>query len=183
MVFSIKKLILVPLDILRNNFDFDTIIEELFDFKGDSPLFISMESQIRLPGVFTAREWRHPVFLLLGSGDTPVYSPSRNLVSPVFISMESQIRLPGVFTAREWRHPVYSLLGSGDPPVYLLLGSGDPPVYSAQVIIDYPMYSLTESKKFVFPVYSLPGRHFRGVETPPVHSPQGSRDSPVYSPP
>jgi hypothetical protein len=35
--FLIKQLLLFPLDILRNNFDFSIIIEELFHLKGDSP--------------------------------------------------------------------------------------------------------------------------------------------------
>ncbi len=34
--FFVKQLPLVPLDILRNNFDFITIIDQLFGFNGDS---------------------------------------------------------------------------------------------------------------------------------------------------
>jgi hypothetical protein len=37
--FSVKQLLLVPLDILRNNFDFNALTEELFDFKGDSLVY------------------------------------------------------------------------------------------------------------------------------------------------
>jgi hypothetical protein len=37
-VFFVKHLLLVPLDILRNIFYFNTVIEELFDFKGDFPI-------------------------------------------------------------------------------------------------------------------------------------------------
>ncbi len=48
--FFVNQLLPVPFDILRNNFDFSTIIEELFDFKGDSQ-----------------------VYSLLGSLDSPVY--------------------------------------------------------------------------------------------------------------
>ncbi len=39
--FFVKQLHLVPLNILRNNFDFITIIEESFDFKGTSVGFLS----------------------------------------------------------------------------------------------------------------------------------------------
>jgi hypothetical protein len=64
--FFEKQLFLVLLDILRSDFDFNTIIKELFDFKGDSPVYSP-------PGSF----------------DSPVYSAPRSLDSPVYSSPRS----------------------------------------------------------------------------------------------
>ncbi len=64
--FFVKQIPLVLSDTLRNNFDFNTIIEELFDFNGDFPgVFTTRESQ--LPGVLSAGEfWLHGVFISPG---------------------------------------------------------------------------------------------------------------------
>jgi hypothetical protein len=70
--FVVNQLLPVPLDILRNNSDFNTTIEELFDFNGDSP-------EYSLPGSLDS-----PVYLPPGIFDSPVYSPPRSLDSPVF---------------------------------------------------------------------------------------------------
>jgi hypothetical protein len=53
--FYVKQLLLVPLDILKNNFDFNTKTEELFDFKGDSPVYSQpgrLDSPLYLPSSF-----------------------------------------------------------------------------------------------------------------------------------
>ncbi len=98
---------------------------------------------------------------------TPRNTPYRGVSAPRYtpylgVSAPRCIHHRGALSPRcssPWSHKF-------DSPVCSLQESGDPPVYSTQVIIDNPVYSLTESQKFVFTVYSLSGRHFRGVETP-----------------
>jgi hypothetical protein len=100
--FFVKQLLLVPLHVPRNNFDFNTIIEEFFDFKGDSPVNSLTGSLDSL------------VYSLKGSFDSPVYSPPRNLDSPVYSLPRSRNSL------------VHSRLGSQDSLVYSPQGSLTP---------------------------------------------------------
>ncbi len=89
-------IILVPLDILKNNFNFNTKNEELFDFKGDSPVY-------SLPG---NRDF--PVYSSPGSFrfSGVQYSPQRSLDSQMNSS-------PG---SDKFNSLVYSLPGSRDSP-------------------------------------------------------------------
>ncbi len=80
--------LLVPTDTLRSNFEFNTMIEELFDLKGDSPVYSLLGSL------------DFPVYLPPESSDSPVYLPLGSLDSPTYSSSGSQ-KFDGVFTAGE----------------------------------------------------------------------------------
>ncbi len=83
--FFVKQILLAPSGTVKNDFDFNTIIEKFFDFNGDCDSL---------------------VYSLPGSLGSPVYSPQRSLDSPEYhqrsiISGVSLIRLPGVSTTGE----------------------------------------------------------------------------------
>ncbi len=123
-VLSDKQILLDPAGTLKINFDYNTIIEELFNFKSDSPLS-----------------------LLLGSPDSPVYSPPG--------SFNSLVCLP---------------LGCPNSPVYSSLENTkfDALVYSTQGRINSQCIhhqGVTNSNPWC--IMTPPRIHHRGVKTPP----------------
>ncbi len=123
--FFVKQLLLVPLDTSRNIFDFNTIIEELFDFKGDTPVYSPLAS------------FKCPVYSSSASPkfDSPVYSLwevetpqciQHSIESiPQCITGELQIWLSSVFTTGESEVPVYSLPEGQDFLVYSSFITGE----------------------------------------------------------
>jgi hypothetical protein len=111
--FFVKQLLLVRFNTLRKNFDFNTITEELFDFKSDSPIYSQPKSL------------DFPVYSPLVRFDSTMYSPLGSLDYLVYSSTVShKFDSPGVFTTRESRPPVYSQPGSQDSPVYSIYYQG-----------------------------------------------------------
>ncbi len=122
-----------PIRHFKEQFWFHTIIEELFDITGDSPV-CSLPGGLRLPRVFTFGESQIilPRYSLPRSRDSPMYLTQGIIDSPVY-------SLSG---SKKFDSPVYSLPGSQNFPVYLLpggsrllgasQGSQESPVYSPQ---------------------------------------------------
>jgi hypothetical protein len=77
-VLSDKQILLVPVDTLKINFEYNTITEELFNFKNDSLVSLLLGSPYS------------PVYSPPGSFNSLVCSPLGSLNSPVYSSLESQ---------------------------------------------------------------------------------------------
>jgi hypothetical protein len=105
----VKQLLLVPSDILRNNFDFNQIT----DLKGDSPMY-SPQGCLNSPVYSPPGSFDSPVYSPLRSLDSLVYSPPRILDSLVHSSPRSH----------KFDSPVYSLLGSRDSWVFSTQDTG-----------------------------------------------------------
>ncbi len=72
------------------------MVKELFDLKGDSPVYSQTESL------------DYPMYSPLGSFDSPVYSSPESLDSPMYSSQRSQ----------KFDSPVYLMQGRRESPVY-----------------------------------------------------------------
>ncbi len=80
LVFFIKQLLLVPLDMPKKDFEFFWLFNKLFVFVIDSPVY-------SLPG-----SWDSPVYSPPGSHDSPVYSWPVSRDSPVVNTPGSQLK-------------------------------------------------------------------------------------------
>ncbi len=129
--FFVKHLLLVPLDILRNIFDFNTVIEELFDFKGDFQIKSRSYSTLKvIPRWIHNRGVSTPRCINLRGVLTPLCIHHRGVTNSTPLCIQVKSSTPWCIHYRSRNSPMYSLPGSEDSLVYSLQGSRDSPVYS-----------------------------------------------------
>ncbi len=131
LVFFIKHLLLVPLDMPRKDYEFFRILEELFEFVIDSPVVNTPRSRPKLVNKRTfqckiLQGVETPLCLILWGVLTPWSIIHENIFwKPVLMLVQSTLRsrLHGYSSQGSRDSPLYSPPGSRDSPVYLPSGS------------------------------------------------------------